>query len=230
MENITRSDISLHFKWYSLLVLCAALIGLAACDDMNLNNSPGEGTMNFYLSNSSLEGQRSADLNGAEETGELSENNHNRPQNLQEVNIDVQQIHVFYKEARIDTVNADSVVISEEGQGEWLDLSFEPGILNLLDIPETDTLLASVDLPEGFYSEVRLVLGDDNTVVTEDGEVHDLMVPSGGQSGYKIKFDAQLYSGQSLDFTIEFDAEQSIHITGNGRYMLNPVLNIRGDN
>jgi hypothetical protein len=230
MENKTRSDITLNIKWTSLLVLCAALIGFNACDNLNIDDAPGEGTINFYLSNTSVDGEKSADIDGSAETGELSENNHNRPQNLEEVNVDVQQISIFYQEARVDTVSADSVVFSEGGKGEWLDVPLEPGILNLLDIPDTDILLTSVDLPEGYYSEVRLILGDDNTVVTEDGDVHDLMVPSGGQSGYKIKFDSQLYSGQSIDLTIEFDAEQSIHITGNGRYMLNPVLNLRGGN
>jgi hypothetical protein len=38
--------------------------------------------------------------------------------------------------------------------------------------------------------------------------VHDLMVPSGSASGYKIKFNQTLNSGQEMDVTLEFDAEK----------------------
>lgn len=208
-------------KLTAILMLCGAVTGLIACNDLNLDNSPGEGTINFHLTNAPVDSDDYASARPG--------NNPNSPSNtsvadLQEVNIDVQQLRIRFSEARIDTVNADSITISEDPDAEWIDIPIEPEKINLMDLDNASAMLATTDLEEGFYSEIRLILGNDNDVVDENGDIHLLRVPSGQQSGYKIKFDSQLHSGEEFDLMIVFDVEQSVHRTGNGRYMLNPVL------
>lgn len=206
-----------------LQILCSILlfslaVGFSACSDLNTNNSKGEGQINFHLTNSSEAGNPHGGGKGGPPDQSID--------NLEEVNIDVEALQVLYLPSLIDTVAADSITIepAPEGEAEWVTVEeVEPQEINLLDLTGSDILLGSEELEEGFYAEIRLILGSDNNVVV-DGEEHPLKVPSGQQSGYKIKLGEPLHSGEIMDLTIEFDAEQSVKVTGNGKYMLKPVL------
>ncbi len=217
------------FKLSSLVVLILAFAGLTACGDLNLDGSEGEGTINFHIANTPVSAQQDASDNQDQENDDSDDSNDTTEESvdgLQEVNIEVIELRMRYSEVRIDTVSADSVVIDEDSQGrfEWITVDVEPTTINLLDLTNADTFLTSADLAAGFYSEIRLILGENNHVIDENGEEHSLRVPSGQQSGYKIKFNSRLHSGEEFDLTINFDAEKSIHQTGNGQYMLHPVL------
>lgn len=205
-------------KLTGFIILLLTIAGFTACSELNLNASEGEGTINFYMSESSVNSEASVSGN--------SINPNNSIEGLQEVNIDIQELRVRFSSVRIDTVNADSVIVEEDQKGkhEWLTIPITPVKLNLLDVSNADILLSSDDLPAGYYSEIRLILGNDSDVVDENGDVHSLRTPSGQQSGYKIKFNSRLHSGEEFDITINFNAEKSIRLTGNNRYMLHPVL------
>lgn len=143
------------------------------------------------------------------------------PGNYDEVNIDIQGMRIHYAPNGSDTASSDTTMES----GEWIDLPVEPTRVNLLDLTNgIDTLLASAELDPGHYSELRLMLGTDNDVVM-DSTTYDLQVPSGQQSGYKIKFNTELTAGEGLNVMVDFDAARSVHQAGNsGKYMLRPVL------
>ncbi|MCW9705339.1 DUF4382 domain-containing protein [Fodinibius salsisoli] len=141
------------------------------------------------------------------------------PGDYEEVNVDVQGLRIHYTPFDSDTVEAD------EKDGKWIDLPVDPKVINLLDLTNgVEELLSSADLDPGHYKELRLILGKDNTVVI-DGNTHTLKVPSGQQSGYKIKFKTDLESGEELDLIVDFDAARSVHKAGrSGKYILKPVL------
>ncbi|PAU94925.1 hypothetical protein CK503_05500 [Aliifodinibius salipaludis] len=138
------------------------------------------------------------------------------PGDYQEVNIDVQGLRIQYTPSSNDTASAD---------GQWIDLPVEPMKINLLELTNgVDTLLAEAELNPGHYEELRLILGEDNTVMV-DSTIQNLKVPSGQQSGYKIKFKTDLEAGDELDVVVDFDAGRSVHKAGNsGKYILKPVL------
>jgi hypothetical protein len=72
---------------------------------------------------------------------------------------------------------------------------------------------------------VRFVLGNDNSIKI-DSIVYPLTIPSGSESGLKIKLNKQLNA--TLDsLVIDFDAALSILQTGTGEYKLKPVLKIK---
>lgn len=137
------------------------------------------------------------------------------PANYQEVNVDVQGLRIHY------TPDGDTA----DGDGQWIDLPVEPMTVDLLELTNgVDTLLASAELEPGSYKELRLILGDENTV-TVDSVTHDLKVPSGQQSGYKIKLKTELEEGDDIEVVVDFDAGRSVHKAGNsGKYILKPVL------
>lgn len=134
------------------------------------------------------------------------------PGDYEEVNVDVQSVQV-HKEADGD----------ESG---WITLDeINPGIYNLLDFANgKDTLLASSTLPAGKISQIRLILGQNNSLKLKDGTVTPLVTPSGQQSGVKLEINANLESDVTYVLLLDFDAAKSVVARGNGAYNLKPVV------
>lgn len=129
-----------------------------------------------------------------------------------EVNVDVQAVEVIYDDSNKVQLNA-----------------ITPGVYNLLDLNNgIDTLIASEDLPSGYISQVRLILGENNSIMV-DSTIHSLQTPSAQQSGLKVKFNTELVSGVEYDITLDFDACKSIVLRGNGTYLLKPVIRVFTD-
>ena len=110
-------------------------------------------------------------------------------------------------------------------QGGWVKYTPAfPGIYNLLDFRNgMDTLLCHIQLPAGKISQMRLILGPNNTVVV-NGETKPLSTPSAQQSGLKFNIHQELMPNLVYDIWIDFDAGKSIVETGNGSYILKPVI------
>lgn len=138
------------------------------------------------------------------------------PGDFEKVNIDVQSVEVH-------------VGNNEDAKG-WKTLdTFEPAVFNLLDFSNgIDTLLGVIELPAGEISQIRLVLGDNNSV-TVGGETFPLTVPSGYTSGLKLNLHANLQDGITYKVWIDFDAARSIVETGSNQYKLKPVLRTFAD-
>ncbi len=99
-----------------------------------------------------------------------------------------------------------------------------PGIYNLLDFRNgIDTVLAAADLPAGTLSQMRLILGDSNSVVI-GGQSYPLKTPSAQESGLKFNIHASLTAGIVYRLWIDFNAGRSIVTTGNGKFILKPVI------
>lgn len=136
------------------------------------------------------------------------------PGDYEEVNVEVVSVQVHREETD-----------SEEG---WITLDeIHPGIYNLLDFANgRDTLLASAELPAGSISQIRLILGDENTVKLKSGEVIDLKTPSGQTSGVKLSVNATLEEDVTYVMLLDFDAAKSVVAKGNGGYNLKPVIRV----
>lgn len=135
------------------------------------------------------------------------------PANYEQINIEVIQVLVNKYGDAEDTT----------GTG-WEALMSDSMVVNLLDYQNGATLeLGEAELEAGRYNQIRLLLGDNNNVVV-DGETTPLKTPSAQQSGYKLNVQADVEAGQVYDLVIDFDASQSIVQTGNGGFILKPVL------
>ncbi len=114
---------------------------------------------------------------------------------------------------------------SEDDNG-WESLGVETQIVDLLTLTEGESILLVDDfeLPSGMLNQIRLVLGDKNTIVI-DGVKHDLKTPSAQQSGLKLKVDHELEPGFTYHILLDFDVDKSIVIAGNsGNIILKPVI------
>ena len=136
--------------------------------------------------------------------------------------MDVNQPMAAYKDGDDDWENCDTT----EYYG-WLDLETAAGIYNLLDLQNnvTAVLVNSDTIPSGHITQMRLILGENNYVVV-DSTMSELKTPSAQQSGLKINLDATFEEGQTYEIVLDFDAEESIVVTGNGKYILKPVIKV----
>lgn len=87
--------------------------------------------------------------------------------------------------------------------------------------------LGSAVVPAGTYRQLRLVLAaTGNSVTPVGGTPQDLKTPSGQQSGLKIKADFTVGANAVSDLLMDFDACKSVVLTGNGQYILKPVVRL----
>jgi len=101
---------------------------------------------------------------------------------------------------------------------------YRPGIYDLLRLRNgIDTLLLNADIAPGTISQIRLILGTENSIVV-NGVAHALNTPSAQESGLKLNIHETLVAGRSYEIFLDFDAAKSILLTGNGEYKLKPVI------
>lgn len=91
-----------------------------------------------------------------------------------------------------------------------------------------NALLADDLVPSGNLGQIRLVLGDDNSVLLKGETVPiPLNTPSAQQSGLKLKVNQILEAGKTYDFLLDFDVDGSIvKAGGSGIYNLHPVVRV----
>jgi len=131
------------------------------------------------------------------------------PVDLDELNIDLVQVNVKFAK---DTTS-------------WIPLQTTPGIYNLLGLQNgVDTLIARGNFSADVVKEIRLVLGDNNSVKS-NAQVYPLTIPGGSESGLKLKVSKQLNANLET-LLIDFDAALSVNLEADG-YKLRPVLRIK---
>jgi hypothetical protein len=132
------------------------------------------------------------------------------PGDYQEVNVEIQGVEIHSGEG-------------EQGSG-WKELNIHQGVYNLLELTNgLDTLLGETEIPGGRISQIRLKLGNDNTIKVGD-QTYDLATPSGQQSGLKLQVHEVLTEGITYKILLDFDVARSIVQTGEGSYKLKPVI------
>ena len=132
------------------------------------------------------------------------------PGDYEEVNVDLRGVEIHSNE-------------SDTEQG-WKSMEVTPKIYDLLKLANgEETLLGELDLPAGKLSQIRLKLGENNTVMV-DGTAHPLATPSAQQSGLKVKINKVLAEGIAYKIVLDFDAAKSVVKTGAGTYILKPVI------
>jgi len=120
-------------------------------------------------------------------------------------------------------IDLQRVEVTGDG-GDAIILDTNEDIYNLLDLTNgVNTLIATSDMEPGTISQIRLILGPNNSVVV-DGVSHPLSTPSAEQSGLKLQVHQTFEPGVSYAILLDFDANQSIVEKGNGEYQLKPVI------
>lgn len=123
-------------------------------------------------------------------------------------------------------VNIEVLAVEVKVNDTLIEMTTNKGVYNLLEfVNGKDTLLVDDQLPSGVVSQIRLILGESNTVMV-DSLVYDLKTPSAQQSGLKLQVHEEIIAGESYSYIIDFMVEKSIVETGNGKYILKPVIRV----
>lgn len=134
-----------------------------------------------------------------------------------------------YDQVNVEVLDVKIKSNSETGEDGWVSIgNIKPGVYNLLDLTGgVNVLLADNEVPSGYLGQMRLILGDKNTVV-KDGVTYPLKTPSAQQSGLKLKVNQTLTAGATYDFLLDFDVEHSVVVeAGNsGNFNLHPVIRV----
>lgn len=132
------------------------------------------------------------------------------PGDYQAVFIDVEDIKINYS----DDPNSGWQSLPNVKVGEY-------DLLRLVN--DDDTILADAEVGPGKISQIRLVLGADNFVQIAGQRIR-LETPSAQQSGLKLNIHQTVEAGLLYKLTMDFDVAKSIVKTGNGKYILKPVI------
>ena len=134
-----------------------------------------------------------------------------------------------------------SEVTAHRSDGDWSTLPFAGAAssrtCDLKKLEHSEDVLGTGPLPAGSYTQVRLVVQSaklyfDNpstgpacasTITPPAGTMADLRIPSGE---VKLNRGFTLAADKPTTMVIDFDGDKSIHQTGNGTYMMSPVIGI----
>lgn len=138
------------------------------------------------------------------------------------VNVTIQKVRVNQSSGASDTDSGWSEVVLNPARRVNL-LTLTNGVLDEL---------GQTPLPTGKYTQLRLVLADNdgthpmaNSVVPSGGTETALKTPSGQQSGVKANINIDIAANKMADFVLDFDACKSVVVAGNsGQYLLKPVV------
>lgn len=168
---------------------------------------------------------------GGNATGTMTVSLTDAPADYDEVNITIDSVLVKAEKDGTGTDEGEGTGSddSDSEEDEWVTIMDESITVNLLDLQNGNQLtLGETVVETGRYEQIRFVLGTENEVVI-DGESFPLNTPSGQQSGLKLNINADVEGGENYDLLVDFDAGQSIVVTGNGSYILKPVIRIIED-
>lgn len=161
-------------------------------------------------------------LTSCDDNEETADGNARLQVRLTDAPADYEHVYIDVQEVRINTETEEEM----EGEEGWQTLdNVQPGIYDLLELTNgKDTLLGEEILPPSAIRQIRLILGDQNSLV-QDGEEMMLTTPSAQQSGLKLNVNQELEGGFTYTLLLDFDAARSIVKRGNsGKYNLKPVI------
>jgi len=126
------------------------------------------------------------------------------------------------------TVTQTDIRQKNSYKNPYINVSADEFTVNLLELTNGQTLeLANLEIPVGEYDMIRLFIPNAK-VVLKDGQIFNLIVPSGAQTGLKIFFKQTILFEQEMpiELLLDFDVNKSFIPLGN----INTPAGIKGFN
>ncbi len=117
-------------------------------------------------------------------------------------------------------VTVDKVEVHNSAS-DWVTASSTVKTYDLIKLKQTgvSALLADVNLAAGTYDQVRLDIS--NVSITAGGKTSTAKLPS---NTLKLVGNLTITGGETSTASLDFDVDKSVHLTGNGTYILAPVV------
>ena len=139
----------------------------------------------------------------------------------------------------ISKIEAHTTGDNDGDKGSWKPLKeWNEGLLvNLKELEDRSMLLASLELEPNKYTQLRIFLSEDASLVLvgeegQDGpttETVTLEIPSSANTGIKLNRPFEIVAGGITKLTMDFDAEKSVVETGSRKYKLKPVIHVTSE-
>ncbi|MFH0971382.1 MAG: DUF4382 domain-containing protein [Candidatus Micrarchaeota archaeon] len=119
-------------------------------------------------------------------------------------------------------ITVDSVSV-QDANGSWVVVSSSPQTYDLLQLKASggEALLADMQLKPGAYGQFRLMIS--KVMVTDAEGEKEAKLPSGE---LKIVGGLAVVANTTSAVKFDFVADESLHVTGNGEYILAPVVKL----
>lgn len=183
------------------------------CDNVTDSDS-GLGTLEIRMQYA--EASKAAKVSGYDTADSLN-TELNGPVDL----VGIDSINIFVR--RVEMNNSTS----DEG---WQVVAEPESTFNLFELTDGFfEVLGVTELEEGNYPQIRLILGDQNSILL-NGEEFGLFVPSGEQTGLKINANLEIASDEEHVLTLDFETANIIR-TGppsSPQYLMTPVIRVAG--
>ncbi|WP_037325545.1 DUF4382 domain-containing protein [Salinimicrobium terrae] len=127
-----------------------------------------------------------------------------------------------YQEVNVEVTGLEVII-----DGETIQVDVEPRVYNLLELTGgVSALLGDGYFPAGQLSQIRLILGNDNSVLLEgESEEAELKTPSAQTSGLKLNVHYDLEAGVAYEFILDFNVDKSVvALPNNMGFILKPVI------
>ncbi len=120
-------------------------------------------------------------------------------------------------------VTVDSLQVHSTANG-WVIVSSSPRTYDLLQLRASgnQSLLADTKLEPGTYGQVRMHIS--KVIIADSYGEHEAKLPSGD---LKIVGGFVAKNNSTTAVTFDFLADKSVHVTGNGKYILAPVVRMQ---
>ena len=103
----------------------------------------------------------------------------------------------------------------------WIIIQNESQTFDLIKLQHITDVLTEVNLDVGIYSKIRLYV--DKAIITIDGVDYDLNIPS---KKVKINSNFLIFEEEKTTVLLDFDIQQSVHKTGNDKFILQPHIKL----
>jgi len=131
-----------------------------------------------------------------------------------------------YDEVNIVVTRVEVHKSGADSTSGWFVINNNMATYNLLLLRNgASVVLGDHSLDAGHYTQIRLIIGTGSNVIV-DGVTYPLEIPSGQQTGVKLNHSFDIQDGVVYELLLDFDAERSILLTGNGQYKLKPVIRV----
>jgi hypothetical protein len=113
----------------------------------------------------------------------------------------------------------------DDNESGWLTIVNESQTFDLIALQNVSALLGEQNLTAGKYTQIRLTVESANITINRSGqrEEQTLKIPS---SKIKLIHPFTIVENETTVLTLDFLVDQSIHETGNGKFMLKPTIKI----
>ncbi|MBS1272251.1 MAG: hypothetical protein MAGBODY4_01391 [Candidatus Marinimicrobia bacterium] len=130
--------------------------------------------------------------------------------------------HVCFDIQEVSVHKAD-----EDSTEGWMVIAEPDTTFDYLEMVNgVKAILADTSLETGHYTQMRLLLGSDNSIVV-DGNRHSLRIPSGMQTGVKLNLDFDIDPHELTEIYVDFNAVKSIRYNQGQGYMMRPTARLR---